>query len=322
MARASGPQSHRVAGHSRQSYNLKPVFVRLLRLTTLLISMTVFQAIVLGIVQGLTEFIPVSSSAHLIIIPWLFHWDDPGLAFSVALHLGTLAAVLWFFWADWVRLVRAGIASIAERRIGSDADRKMAWFLVIGTVPGLIAGALAESKIKDLFHRPGVPETAPAMIAMAGVIALLGAVLFLVERKAHHDRPMNRITFKDSMVIGLAQALAIFPGVSRSGSTITAGLAVGLRRDAAAGFSFLLGTPIIAGAGAKTLLDMYRGTAGGALGTQDLVQFAIGFITAAGIGYLCIRFMLRYLQKHSMNLFVFYRWALAAAIVAVALARM
>jgi undecaprenyl-diphosphatase len=286
--------------------------------------MTIFQAIILGIVQGLTEFIPISSSAHLIIVPWLFGWEDKALTslpFDVALHLGTLLALLVFFANDWVRLIRAGIASLVERKIGDDMDRRLAWLLVIGCIPGAIAGVLGESKIEALFHTPNAPHQASAMIVMAVIIALLGAVLFLAERFARHLRTMKQITLKDSILIGLAQALAIFPGVSRSGSTITAGLAVGLERETAARFSFLLSAPIIAGAGLKTLLEIYQDLKVGALAQTDLILFPVGFVVAAITGYLCIKFLLRFLQKNPTDVFVYYRWALAALVVIVALVR-
>lgn len=214
--------------------------------------MLILQAILLGLVQGLTEFIPISSSAHLVIVPWLFGWNDPALTsltFDVSLHLGTLVAVLWYFWADWVRLIKAGFASIIERKIGGDpanagynrdeslprlqrgdVDRKLAWLLVIGTIPGGVAGVLFESQIEALFHQPGVPIQASAMIAMGVIIAILAGLLLLAELLARHERSMEQITLRDSVLIGLAQAFAIFPGVSRSGSTITAGLGLGLKR--------------------------------------------------------------------------------------------
>ena len=283
--------------------------------------MTAIQAVILGIVQGLTEFVPISSSAHLIIIPWLFGWDDPGLAFDVALHLGTLVALLWFFAADWARLVRAGIASIVERRIGDDSDRRLAWLLVIGSIPGGIAGALGESKIEELFHQPGAAHTPQAMIAMAIVIALLGAALFVAERVARHLRRLDQVSLKDAIMIGLAQALAIFPGVSRSGSTITAGLGLGLRREAAARFSFLLAAPIVAGAGLKSLLDVYSELKIGAMAQSELFLFAIGFVAAAISGYLCIKFLLQFLQKNSTDIFVYYRWLLAALLIVLAFGR-
>ena len=285
---------------------------------------TVIQSIILGLVQGLTEFIPVSSSAHLIIVPWLFNWTDPALTslpFDVALHLGTLVAVLVFFAGDWVRLIRAGLASLVERKIGADPDRRLAWLLLIGCIPGGIVGVLAESKINDLFHAPGAPIRPGAMIVMGFIIAVLGALLFAAERRARHSRKLEQIGLIDSIWIGLAQALAVFPGVSRSGSTITAGLALGLERPAAARFSFLLSAPIIAGAGLKSAYEVYQGLHTGAITRPDLLLFPIGFLAAAISGYLCIRFLMRYLQTHSTDIFVYYRWALAALVIAVALVR-
>lgn len=279
--------------------------------------MNLFQAIVLGILQGATEFIPISSSAHLIIIPWLFQWDDPGLAFDVALHLGTLAALLVFFARDWVRLIRAGIASIVERKIGDDVDRRLAWWLVIGSIPGALAGVLFESKIEELFHAPNAQHTASAMIAMGILIALLGTALFIAERIARHTRTLKQVSLRDAILIGCAQALAIFPGVSRSGATITAGLALGLERAAAARFSFLLSAPIIAGAGAKSVFSLLRD----GIAPSELAFFGVGVISAAISGYLCIKFLLRFLQHHSTDLFVYYRWLLAAFVIIVAVAR-
>jgi undecaprenyl-diphosphatase len=280
-----------------------------------------FIAIVLGIVQGLTEFIPISSSAHLIIVPWLFRWDDPGLSFDIALHLGTLTALLWFFWSDWVRVVRAGVASIVERKIGQDADRRLAWFLVIGTIPGGLAGLLAQGEIEKLFHQPGASHAVGPMIIMAVIIALLGVALFIAERTARHTRGLNQISLKDSVIIGLSQALAIFPGVSRSGSTITAGLALGLQRETAARYSFLLSAPIMLAAGAKSLYDVLTGLSSGAMTQADLLVMAVGFVTAAITGYFCIKYLLRYLQRNSTDIFVYYRWALAIFIVVIALIR-
>lgn len=286
--------------------------------------MVIWQAILLGLVQGLTEFIPISSSAHLVIIPWLFGWEDKILAslpFDVALHLGTLVAVLLFFARDWARLIRAGVASLVERKVGDDPDRRLAWLLVVGCIPGGIVGVLAESKIEDLFHTPGAPHQASAMVVMAMIIALLGVLLLAAERFARHERGMGQLSLKDTILIGLAQALAVFPGVSRSGSTITAGLALGMERATAARFSFLLSAPIVAGAGLKSLWEIYRDIHAGVMAQADLILFPIGFIAAAASGYLCIKFLLRFLQKNPTDIFVYYRWALAALIVVVALAR-
>jgi undecaprenyl-diphosphatase len=287
--------------------------------------MTLLQAIILGIVQGLTEYIPISSSAHLILVPWLFGWRDPALtslSFDVALHLGTLVAVIWFFARDWVRLIRAGLASLVERRIGADPDRKMAWLLVIGCIPGGIAGVLGESKIDALFHQPNVPITLMAILVMGIIIATLALVLFIVESLARPTREMNSLRLMDAIIIGLAQALAIFPGVSRSGSTITAGLALNLKREAAARFSFLLSAPIIAGAGLKSVWDMVQQYhAGSGFVSAELILFPFGFIAAAISGYFCIKYLLRYLQKNSTDLFVYYRWGLALLIIIVAVVR-
>jgi undecaprenyl-diphosphatase len=287
--------------------------------------MAILQALILGIVQGLTEYIPISSSAHLIIIPWLFGWHDPALislSFDVALHLGTLVAVIWFFAADWVRLIRAGLASLLQRRIGTDPDRKLAWLLVIGCIPGGIAGVLGESKIDALFHQPNVPIKMIAIIVMGIIIAALALTLFIIERLARHTREMDSLTFKDAIIIGLAQAIAIFPGVSRSGSTITAGLALNLKREAAARFSFLLSAPIIAGAALKSVWDMFQQYhMGASFSSAELILFPFGFVAAAISGYFCIKYLLRYLQKNSTDLFVYYRWGLAIFIIIVAFVR-
>jgi undecaprenyl-diphosphatase len=282
--------------------------------------MEIIQAIILGIVQGLTEYIPISSSAHLIIIPWLFNWTDPAitsLSFDVALHLGTLVAVLWFFARDWVRLIRAWFVSIKERKIAGDPDRRLAWFIVLGCIPGGIAGVLAESKIDQWFHQPNTPISKNAILVLAIIILLLAFALLIAEKSAKHTRSMEGLTFKDVVIIGLSQALAIFPGVSRSGSTITAGLALGLKREDAARFSFLLGAPIIAGAGAKSLIDLIQAGFTG----NELILFPIGIVVAAITGYFCIKYLLTYLQKHSTDIFVYYRWALAGLIVLVAFLR-
>ena len=285
---------------------------------------TILQAIILGIIQGATEFIPISSSAHLILVPWLFGWTEPSLTslpFDVSLHIGTLVAVLIYFAQDWVRLARAFVASLRERKIGPDPDRRMAWFVIVGTIPGAIAGLLAESKIEKLFHQPDQPIQPPAILAMAVIIVILGAALLLAERLARHTKELSGLTLRDVLIIGLAQAFAIFPGVSRSGSTITAGLGLGLRRDAAARFSFLLSAPIIAGAGLKSMVEVYSGIQSGEILSNELVLFPIGLIVAAISGYLCIRFLLNFLQKRPVDIFVYYRWVLAALVAAVALMR-
>ena len=282
----------------------------------------IIEAIILGFVQGATEFIPISSSAHLIIVPWLFGWTDPALtslSFDVALHLGTLAALVAFFAADWIRLARAWFRSIAERRIGSDPDRRLAWLVVIGTIPGALAGFLFESRIEALFHRPGVPVSSTALIIMAAIIGGFGVLLLLADHLGRQVENMEDLNLKNTLLIGVAQALAIFPGVSRSGSTISTGRALGLTREAATRFSFLLSAPIIAGAGIKSVWDVISGLQGGALARTDLIIFPVGFIMAALTGFYCIRFLLNYLQANNMNIFVYYRWALAVLLFVVAM---
>jgi undecaprenyl-diphosphatase len=286
--------------------------------------LVVFQSIFLGIIQGLTEFLPISSSAHLIIVPWLFGWENDvitSLPYDVALHLGTLVSVLAYFWRDWGRLIRAGIASIAERKIGNDPNRRLAWLIVIGCIPGAVIGALAESKVEEIFHAPDTPLAIQAVILMALIIAALGFFLFIAERVAKHVRGMEQLRFWDAVIVGAAQALAIFPGVSRSGATITAGLFLGLKRDVAARFSFLLGAPIIAGAGLKSMYDLYQESQRGALESGDLFLYFVGFVSAAVTGFLTIRFLLKYLQRNSTDIFVYYRWVMAALLIAIALLR-
>jgi undecaprenyl-diphosphatase len=285
---------------------------------------TLLRAVVLGILQGVTEFVPISSSAHLIIAPWLFQWNEAALislSFDVALHLGTLVAVLWYFASDCVRILQAGVRSIAERNIGADPDRRLAWLLVVGSIPGAIVGALAESHIEELFHRANQPIEPAAIFVMAGVIALTGTLLLLADHLARHLRGMSDLTLRDSLLVGLAQAAAIFPGVSRSGATITAGLALGLKRDTAAKFSFLLSAPIIAGAGLKSLVDVAKAWQTGPMTGFELLLFAAGFAAAALSGYLCIKYLLRFLQRHSTDVFVAYRWGLALLMVVVVVVR-
>jgi undecaprenyl-diphosphatase len=275
------------------------------------------QAVVLGLVQGLTEFIPVSSSAHLIIVPWLLGWPDPGLAFDTALHLGTLLAILGYFARDWLVLARAFLASLVERRLGPDHNRLLAWLVLAGSLPGAIAGILLDAPLESFFHSPGAAHDSAPLLFMAAFILALAAVLWLAEVVARHSRSLQTLGWRDAIVIGLAQAAALLPGVSRSGATITAGLFLGLERQAAARFSFLLATPIVAAAGAKKVYDALKA----GLSSGDQAAFALGLLAAAVSGYLCIAFLLRYLQRNSTLPFVIYRVALAALVAVMALTR-
>lgn len=274
--------------------------------------MDLFQALVLGLVQGLTEFLPVSSSAHLIFVPWLFGWKDPAinsLQFDVALHMGTLLAVLAYFASDWRRLIGAFVASVVERRIGDDPDRRTAWFVLLASIPAGIVGLLGESKIDALFHeannlRTGLLVIATMMIVMAGL-------LFVAERMGTHQLEMRQMNLRAALTIGFAQALALIPGVSRSGSTITAGLFLGLKREPAARFSFLLATPVVLGAGLKKLYDL---TQEGGIAANTQMGFLVGFLAAAISGFLCIFFLLRYLQRNSTAPFIWYRFMVGLAL--------
>ncbi len=270
--------------------------------------MDIFQALVLGIVQGLTEFLPISSSAHLLIVPWLLNWDDPAITsiqFDVSLHMGTLVAVLIYFAADWRRIIVAFVRSLLERRIGDDPDRRLAWYVILGSIPAAIAGVLAESKINDIFHQAG-NFTAGIVVIAISMIAL-ALVLLLAERVGKRVYDIRNLSIGTALAVGFAQALALIPGVSRSGSTITAGLFMGLKRDSAARFSFLLATPVILGAGLKELYDVLQA---GSVASTEIPGFIIGFLAAAISGFLCITFLLRYLQRNSTLPFIVYRVAL------------
>jgi undecaprenyl-diphosphatase len=272
------------------------------------------EAIVLGLVQGLTEFLPVSSSAHLIIVPWLFGWDEPGLSFDAALHLGTLAAVIVYFWREFLGMARAIPRAISipktllyrRANVEGEQDRsaRLLLLIAIATIPGLVFGLLGESAIDDLFHTEQHQDLALAIIAI--VLMGVGLVLLYAEKVATLSRGMDDLEVQDAAAIGLAQAAALVPGVSRSGATITLGLFRGLRREDAARFSFLLGTPIIAGAGAKGLIDVLQSGLSG----QEATAFALGMLTSAISGFLAIGFLLRYLQRASTRVFVFYRLGL------------
>jgi undecaprenyl-diphosphatase len=261
--------------------------------------MNIFQAIIYGTVQGLTEFLPISSTAHLILLPWAAGWPDPGLSFDVALHLGTLVALLLYFRSEWLALIGSAIGVVQGRTQTPDA--RMALFIVGATIPGAIAGALFEHKVEDALRAPQI--IAMMLIAMAVVLAVAEII-------GHRKKSLDELSWGDAMAVGLAQALAIIPGVSRSGVTITAGLFRKMKRDAAAHFSFYLSTPLIGGAVAKRALEMFKAGAT----VEQLIPFMIGIVVSAIVGYLAIAFMLRYLQTRTTYLFVYYRIALGIAV--------
>jgi undecaprenyl-diphosphatase len=263
---------------------------------------SILQAIILGLVQGITEFAPVSSSGHLILVPWMLGWhivDDPALnkSFDVALHMGTFVGAVIYFRHDLWVYIKAFVASCRARAIRTP-DERLAWALVVGTIPGMIAGATLESVIEDKLGQPWL---------IAVMLAVFGVVLYVVDRRARQDRDLDSVGARTGLFVGIAQALALQPGVSRSGVTITAGRLVGLNREAAARFSFLLALPIIAGAGGLKAVDLAQ------TGFQGYgPQFLAGFLAAAVSGFVVIWFLLRYLRTHDFLLFMIYRLAVAA----------
>ena len=272
----------------------------------------------LAIVQGLTEFLPVSSTAHLAIIPLLLGWKDPGLEFDIALHLGTLVAVLIYFASTWIAIVRAPFTSqplVLPRDLSGEAapggaaagltSRLLLWFLVIATIPAGIAGIIFRKQAESSLRTPWV---------MASSLIIVGLIMGLSERVGKSRKGLTEVTFADSLVIGIAQAFAIIPGVSRSGSTMAAGLFRNLRREAAARFSFLLSTPVIAGA---AVLEGHKLLKNGIPAGMQM-PFIVGIIVSAGVGFAAIYALMRYLRTHSFTIFVVYRVIFGIMILALA----
>ena len=272
----------------------------------------VLQALVMGVVQGLTEFLPVSSSGHLIIVPFLFGWNDAfitSLEFSVMLHLGTLVALLVYFRKDWLRLVPAGLAAVRDRSFHDDEDRRLAWLLIASTIPAAVIGLLFGDLLESTFRSVG-------LVAVTLVVG--GVILLFADRFGAKSRGIEDVTFPIAIGIGAAQALALIPGISRSGISISAARMVGLDRESAARFAFLMATPITAGAG----LFEARKLLAGETGLQfDVLPLVVGMVAALVSGLIAIRFMLSYLRSQSLDVFVLYRFVLAAIVLVVWLAR-
>src|SRR5687767_11282528 len=226
--------------------------------------------------------------------------------------MGTLLAVLVYFAPDWGRLIGAFVRSVLERRIGSDPDRRLVWYIVFATVPAFVVGVLAESQIDELFHDPS--NLRGGLLIIAVMMNVMGALLLLAERMGKHAVELKNITLRTALGIGVAQALALIPGVSRSGSTITTGLFLGLKREAAARFSFLLSTPIVLGAGMKKMYDVFQG--GDGIPADQTGGFVVGFLAAAVSGFLCIFFLMRYLQSRSTAPFIWYRFMVGIILLA------
>jgi undecaprenyl-diphosphatase len=282
----------------------------------------IYQAVVLAIIQGLAEFIPVSSSGHLIIVRRLLGWNELSpaheLTFDVALHFGTLLSVLFYFRRTWFQIIRAALGGKVVRFSeagGSDEnltlqerkdERMLLWFLAIATIPGAIAGKLAEHSTEDYFREH--------IVLIAAALIVVAVLMWLGERIGKREKPLTRISFVDSLVVGVAQAFALMPGVSRSGSTITAGLFRNMTREAAVRFSFLLSTPIIAGA---ALLKAHELRKEG-LPEGMHAPFLVGILVSAIVGYITIAWLIRYLQTNTLRVFIIYR--IVAGVVVIVLA--
>jgi undecaprenyl-diphosphatase len=262
--------------------------------------MTSFQALVLGLIQGFTEFLPVSSSAHLSLTPWLLGWQDPGLAFDVALHFGTLVAVLWYFRVEWGKLISAVISMLRKRRVQT-VEEKRVLFLILATIPGAIGGLLLEKKAETVFRAPAL--TASALIVM-------GIVLWAADRFSRMNRELATMRWLDALLIGISQVFALVPGVSRSGSTITTGRLLKFDRQSAAVFSFLMSMPIIAAAVVLEGPEVMRTTGF----TTPLV---IGVVAAAVSSWLAISILLRYVIRHSYGIFALYRIVLGVIVLVI-----
>ena len=281
--------------------------------------MPLYQAIVLAIVQGLTEFLPVSSTAHLWLVPWILKWNDPGLTFDVALHAGTLVAVLLYFWRYWLEMIKmvlgigGGGVGVAARGdvpaktraiIPLGENRQIFWFLVIATIPGGIAGVLFERAADEQLRSPFVVGSALIIVAL---------LMWAGERVGSEDHNLGQVSLLDSIIVGVAQAFAVIPGVSRSGSTMTAGLFRGMNRETAARFSFLLSTPLIAGACLKKGWEIHHS----GLPAGMRMPFLLGIMVSAVVGYAVIAVLIRYLERRTFTVFVVYRVILGVVLLAV-----
>lgn len=255
--------------------------------------MSVIQAIILGIVQGLGEFLPISSSAHLVLVPWLLGWKEHTLAFDVALHMGTLVAVTIYFWRDLLGLLKAGLTEGTKTPMG-----RMAWGIVFGTIPGGIAGLALNDWIEATVRGK--------VLMIAALLAVMGVLLWLVDKRAPKGRSLEEIRVMDVVWMGVGQAFAVIPGFSRSGTTMMAGRLVGLDRTAAAKVSFLLGWPLIFAAGVMAMREIPAGSMN--------LAFWLGIAASAVSGYAVIAFLMEYLKKGTFAVFAIYRLVLAALV--------
>ena len=274
----------------------------------------IFQALILGIVQGLTELLPISSSAHLNLFPWIFGWNEISPSFDVALHIGTLFAIVLFFFKDWVNLIKGGYNQVVKKK--KSTDGKIFWYIVISTIPTgilcLVLDKLSEKLIEKLATTFSVQEKLIEMFMIAIALIVMGIILYVVDKKSKSEVEYKDITFKQSLWIAISQALAAaFPGVSRSGITMTVGRGMGLKRESVAKYSFLLSTPVVAAAALVDLKDFVFGPA-----------FFVGVFASFIVGVLVIKFLLNYLQKGSFKVFAVYRIILGLFVIGLCISRL
>jgi len=274
--------------------------------------MGLIEILVLAVVQGLTEFLPVSSTAHLRIVPALLGWKDPGAAFSAVLQIGTLAAVLTYFWRDVVRIGAAMLGDFRQRKLGSSHDAQLGWMIVVATIPIIICGLIFKTQIKTSWRSLEVMCAALVVVAV-----LLAAAEFVVRRRLAHGRAgrdLNQIGWRDAIAVGFAQATALVPGTSRSGATIFGGLCCGLSREAAARFSFLLSIPSISAAGVYQLIEARDEL--GLASPVETAKLAVALVVTAAVGYATIPWLLAFLRNRTTTIFIVYRLLLAGALLA------
>jgi undecaprenyl-diphosphatase len=272
--------------------------------------MSWIEIIVLAVVQGLTEFVPISSTAHLRIVPALLGWEDPGAAFSAVIQIGTLVAVLWYFWRDVLRILAAMFADLRQGRLARTHDARLGWMIAVGTLPIIVCGVAFQSQIETTLRSLYVMSA-----ALAGVAVLLAHAEWLVRRRRAagiEGRDLDRINWRDAIIVGMAQAAALVPGTSRSGATILGGLYCGLTREAAARFSFLLSIPSISAAGVFQLLEAREELLSS---STQVAKLCVALIVTAVVGYATIPWLLAYLRRRTTFVFIVYRLLLAALLV-------
>lgn len=269
-------------------------------------AMPLYQVILYAIVQGLTEFLPVSSSAHLEILPRLFGWTDPGLEFDIALHVGTLLAVLAYFFKDWIQIIANGLGMKMGSDLELERNRKLLWLLAAGSIPIAVAGIIFKEKAENEWRN---------LFLIGTMLVVIGVVMWFAERLGTHRRDLSGVTWIDSIAIGISQALAVVPGTSRSGITIATGLFRNLDRAAAARFSFLLSTPAIAGAALLPLLKLRKT---GGIPPDMRMPFIVGILVSAVVGAFVIAFFMRYLRRSTLYPFIYYRIAFGIVVLAIA----